>query len=152
MGMKMIKILTFLFLSFILCDTLSAQPANDDVAPETGTFTRISKNKDYGLSITRIVVDLGEGSVVTQKDLSEGVFEVKGGNTADKDIRDITGLSVTDKKGDIVDSGRYVTIDLDFGFDSDANNINFYIVVLCKDLGKYTKGTKFIQQGRTLRK
>lgn len=148
----MIKILSFLFLSFFLVCTLSAQPANDGVVPEMGTFTRISKNKDYGLIITRIVVDLGEGSAVTIKDLPKGSFEVMGGNTPDKDIRNITTLSVTDNKGYSVESGRYVTIDLDFGFDSDADNANFFIVALNKDLGEYTKGTKFIQQGRTLRK
>lgn len=165
----MIKILFFLFLSFFLCTTVSAQPilkgpsaqklfadnaANIDDAndSEKGTFARISKKKDYGLTITRIVVDLGEGSVVTPKDLTEGLFGVMGGNTSDKDIQNITGVSVTDHKGDSVESGRYVTIDLDFGFDSDADNTNFYIVTLNTDLGKYAEGTKFFQQGRTLRK
>ena len=126
--------------------------AGDAIVPETGTFTRISKHQDYGLTITRLVVDLGEGSAVTMKDLTEGSFEVLGNNKSDKVIRNIKGLSVTDNKGDIVESGRYVTIDLDFGFDSDADNAYVYVVTLNKDLGKYVKGTKFVQKGRTLRK
>ena len=178
----MIKLFSFLFLCFFLCVSLSAQPIQNEkdtekaltdnayiakaadtgnpsdmvtgnaVVPETGTFTRISKHQDYGLTVTRLVVDLGEGAAVTIKDLPEGSFEVLGVNKSDKVIRTIKGLSVTDNKGDIVESGRYVTIDLDVGFDSDADSAYTCIVTLNMDLGKYSKGAKFIQQGRTLRK
>jgi len=178
----MIKFFSFLFLCFFLCVSLSAQPiqneqdtekvladnahtaeaadtgnpsdmvTGDAIVPETGTFTRISKHQDYGLTVTRLVVDLGEGSAITIKDLPEGSFEVLGVNKSEKVIRTIKGLSVTDNKGDSVASGRYVTIDLDVGFDSDADNAYTCIVTLDIDLGKYTKGAIFVQKGRTLRK
>lgn len=126
--------------------------AENTADPGTGTFTRISKHQDYGLTITRLVVDLGEGSVVTKKDLTEGLFEVLGTNKSDKVTRNIKALSVTDNKGYDVASGRYVTIDLDFGFDSDTDNAYVYSVTLNRDLGQYLKGTEFVQKGRTLRR
>lgn len=144
------KFFFFLFLSLFFSVSLLAQPAQK--GPDSGTFTRISKHQDYGLTITRLVVDLGEGTVITMKDLTEGLFEVLGSNKSDSVVRNITGLSVTDRKGEIVTSGRYVTIDLDFGFDSDADNAYSYTVTLKKDLGKYIEGSEFVQKGRTLRK
>jgi hypothetical protein len=148
--MEMIKFFSFFCISFFLAASLSAQPGQN--GPDPGTFTRISKHQDYGLTITRLVVDLGEGSAVMPKDLTEGSFEVSGSNKSDKVVRNIKEMSVTDRKGYIVTSGRYVTIDLDFGFDSDADNAYTYIVTLNKDLGKCGKGTKFVQKGRTLRR
>ena len=117
-----------------------------------GTFTRISRHQDYGLTVTRLVVDLGEGSMVSGKDLTKGTFEVIGINKSNKVIRNITGLSVTDKEGNTIEEGSHVTIDLDFGFDSDTSNAYTYIVILNKDLGMYKKGKRFIQHGRILRK
>lgn len=176
------KLLFFLSLSFIVGVSLSAQPMNDEpfaensssgsvyyaeadtggnpaamstgnaVDPETGTFARISKHQDYGLTITRLVVDLGEGAAVTVKDLSKGLFEVSGTHSSNTVIRTITAMTVTDGKGNAVPSGRYVTVDLDVGFDSDADNAYRYTVKVNRNLGKYSKGTRFIQKGRTLRK
>jgi hypothetical protein len=159
--MKMIKFFSFLFFSVFLCAALSAQPvqkgataesALTSAGPETGTFTRISQHKDYALTVTRLVVDLGEGAAVTMKELPEGSFEVVGTNKTEKVARNIRALSVTDKKGEAVDSSRYVTIDLDFGFDSDADNAFTYVVTLKRDLGKFTKGAEFLQKGHILRK
>jgi hypothetical protein len=126
--------------------------AGDAVDPGAGTFTRISQHKDYSLTITRLVIDLGKGSAVTMKDLTEGLFKVIGTNKSNEVIRNIKAMTVTDNKGYDVVSGRYVTIDLDFGFDSDADNAYVYTVVLNKDLGKYKKGAKFVRKGRILRK
>ena len=124
----------------------------DSMRKEMGTFTRISKHKDYSLTVTRLVVDLGEGSGISEKDLTKDSFEVTGLNKSNKVIRNITGLSVTDKNGDIIESGSHVTVDLDFGFDADPSNAYSYIVELKKDLGKYKTGKRFIRHGRILRK
>lgn len=129
---------------------VAATEYTDATHARTGYYTRISQHKDYALTMTRLVVDLGEGAVVTNKDLTKGIFKVLCINKSDKTIRNITGLSVTDKEGYPVESGRYVTIDLDFSFDADSENAYSYIVTLNKDLGKYSKGSKFIQQGRTI--
>lgn len=119
---------------------------------EMGNFTRISKTKDYGLTVTRLVVDLGEGAIITEKDLAKDAFKVVGFNKSNEVIRDIKKLSVTDGRGYDVESGSHVTIDLDFGFDADSANAFFLVVTLNKDLGKYSEGTIFIQHGRTLRR
>ena len=174
----MVKIFSFLFFLLLPSLSLSAQPVQKDpytvktlienvdkkedvndtnpagivAGEETGHFTRISKTKDYGLTITRLVVDLGEGSKITKKDLTKDTFKVIGVNKSNKVSRDIKGLSVTDRRGYDVETGSHVTIDLDFGFDSDSANAYFLIVTLNKDMGKYHKGTRFIQQGRTLRR
>jgi glyoxylase-like metal-dependent hydrolase (beta-lactamase superfamily II) len=124
----------------------------DSIRSRFGSFTLISKHQDYGLTVTRLILDLGEGAVVTGKDLTEGIFEVRDIKISDEGIRTVTGLSVTDKEGHAVESGRYVTIDLDYGFDVDSENAYFYIVTLKTDLGRYRKGIKFIQQGDTVRK
>ena len=124
----------------------------ESIRKDMGKFTRISQHEDYGLTVTRLVVDLGEGSVITGKDLTEDTFKVMGINKSTETGRTIKNLSVTDKEGNEVASGSHVTIDLDFGFDSDSSNAYFIVVTLNKDLGKYHKGAKFIQQGRTLRK
>ena len=124
----------------------------ESISNEMGRFKRISKTKDYGLTVTRLVVDLGEGSRVFEKDLTKGMFTVFGLNKSKKVTRNIAGLLVTDKQGYTIESGNYVTIDLDFGFDSDPSNAYSYVVMLNKDLGKYNKGKKFIQHGRTIRK
>lgn len=128
---------------------VAAHGASDS---DTGTFARISKNQDYGLTITRLIVDLGEGTVIDMKELQEGVFKVLGVNKTEKVFRNITSLSVTDKNGYMTTSGRYVAIDLDFGFDSDADNAYTYIVTLNEDLGNYSKDSIFVQKGRTLRR
>ena len=146
----MLRFFSLLCLSFFMAAPLSAQPGQQGA--ESGTFTRISKHQDYGLTITRLVVDLGEGAVISRADLTEGLFEVLGTNKSDRVARSVKALSVTDNKGYDVASGRYVTIDLDFGFDSDAGNAYVYTVTLKKDLGKYTEGSEFFQKGRTLRR
>lgn len=168
----MFKITFLLFLSFSLSFCISAESTqkeqytvkkladgayniedtNDSNPAEMGTFTRISQKKDYALTVTRLVLDLGENSIVTNKDLTEGIFEVLGINKSDKTIRNISSLSVTDKRGFTTESGRYITINLDFAFDTDAENAYIYTVLLNKDLGEYMKSTEFIQQGRTLRR
>ena len=130
----------------------AADDYSSSVRLEMGTFTRISKNQDYGLTITRLVIDLGEGSTVTGKDVLNEPFKVTGFNKSSKVLRDIKNILITDRKGDGAESGRYVTIDLDFGFDTDSENAYFLIVTLNKDMGRYHKGKKFIQDGRTLRK
>lgn len=117
-----------------------------------GKFTRISKTKDYGLTVTRLVIDLGENSKLTEKDLTKDIFKVTGFNKSSKVIREIKGLSITDRRGYEVESGSHITIDLDFGFDADSENEYFLLVTLNKDTGKYHKGTGFIQHGRTLRR
>ena len=133
-------------------DANDSNPAGIVTGEEIGYFTRISKTKDYGLTVTRLVVDLGEGSKITEKDLDKDTFKVTGFNKSNKVTRDIKGLSVTDRRGNNVESGSHVTIDLDFGFDADPANAYFLVVTLNKDMGKYHKGTRFIQQGRTLRR
>lgn len=130
----------------------AAAEYSDSFRKEMGQFTRISKTKDYGLTVTRLVVDLGEDSTVTEKDLTKDTFKVIGLNKSNKVSRDIKGLSVTDRRGYDVESGSHVTIDLDFGFDADSANAYFLVVSLNKDIGKYRKGTRFIQHGRTLRR
>ncbi len=77
--------------------------------------------------------------MVSEKDLTKGTFEVIGINKSSEVIRNITGLSVTDKVGDPIEAGSHVTIDLDFGFDSDTSNAYAYIVVLNKNLGQIRK-------------
>ncbi len=124
----------------------------ESAAAKMGFFTRISKLKDYGMTITRLVVDLGEESSVSAEDISEGIFQVTGLGKTNTKNPNIKKLSVTDKRGFEKNAGRYVTIDLDFGFDSDPTNAYTYIVTLNKDLGKNKKGKKFKQYGRTLRR
>ena len=130
----------------------SAAEYADSTRKEMGQFTRISKTKDYGLTVTRLVVDLGEGAIITQKDLTKDTFKVLGFNKSSKVTRDIKGLSITDSKGYDIESGSHVTIDLDFGFDTDSSNAYFIVVTLNNDLGKYRTGKRFIQHGRTLRR
>lgn len=168
----MFKIISLLLLSFSLSFCISAESTQkgqyivkkhvdgaynientkNNNSTGIGTFTRISQKKDYALTVTRLILDLGENSIVTNKDLTEDTFEVLGINKSDKTTRNIRSLSVTDKRGYTTESGRYVTIDLDFGFDTDAENAYVYTVLLNKDLGEYMKSTEFIQQGRTLRR
>ncbi len=124
----------------------------ESIRKEMGKFTRISKHKDYGMAITRLVVDLGKDSIITEKDLTGGTFKVIGINKSNKAVRNIKALSVTDRQGYDIDSGNHVTIDLDFGFDADPSNASFLVVTLNRDMGKYPEGTRFIQHGRTLRK
>lgn len=124
----------------------------DSMRQEMGLFTKISKTKDYGLTVTRLVIDLGDGSAVTEKDVAKDTFKVVGFNKSNKVSLDIKALSITDRRGYDLESGRYVTIDLDFGFDADSANACFLVVAMNKDMGKYHKGTRFIQHGRTLRR
>lgn len=122
------------------------------IRKKMGAFTRISKHQDYGLTVTRLVVDLGKGSVVSDNDLTKDTFKVIGINRSNRVIRNIKAVAVTDRAGYDVETGNYVTVDLDFGFDADPSNAYSYIVVLNKDLGQCKKGKKFIQHGRTLRR
>jgi predicted peptidase len=140
---------------------------------QTGSFTLVAEPQDYGLTVTRLIVDLGDGAVVTKTDLTQGAFEVTGSNMSDKGPRTVTGLSVVDKDGKAVDSSRYVAIELEYGYDyahstkekglatvtgkngsriAESGNAYSYELILKKDLGKYTKGSKFTQQGQTVKK
>lgn len=166
------KMIYFLLLSFSLTFCVSAEPVqknphtakvpadgsynigdpNDGSPAGKGSFTLMLKNKDYGLSITRLILDLGESAAITGKEISESSFRVVDINKSGKGIQNITGVSVTDSRGYAVESGRYATIDLDFVMDPASVTASFYIVTINKDLGIYKKGTKFIQKGRTVRK
>jgi len=124
----------------------------DSIHSGMGSFTLMLKRKDYGLAVTRLILDLGESSAIIGKEISEPFFQVVDINKSGKGVQNITGLSVTDRQGYTVESGRYVTIELDFVMDPESATASFYIVTLNKDLGKYKEGTKFIQQGRTIRR
>jgi predicted peptidase len=139
---------------------------------QLGSFTLVAEPQDYGLTVTRLLVDLGDGAAVTKKDLNNGDFEVTGSNMADKGPRKVTGLSVVDKDGKDADTGRYVAVELEYGYDyahsskenglstqtgkngsriAESGNDYSYEVTLSKDLGKYSKGTKFIQAGKPVK-
>ncbi|MBN1904500.1 MAG: hypothetical protein JW927_05320 [Deltaproteobacteria bacterium] len=146
------KIMVFTLILFIICSTLFAQTDTGKSNTASGTFTRILKNQDYGLSITRLILDLGEGSAINKNDIREDLFIVSLSPDTDKSAVRVKGIAVTDKFGDAVDSDRYVTIDLDFGLDADMSMGSSYIVTLNQDLGIFIKGSQFIQKGRTIRK
>jgi hypothetical protein len=147
---NMIKKILFLLILFFISSALFAQP--DTASSNTGTFTRISKHQDYGLSVTRLVLDLGEGSTINEKDFSGDTFTVTGSNNSGKFVSKIKGMTISDVFGDAVESGRYVTIDLDFGLETDSGGGDSYTVTLNKDLGNYHKGTQFTQKGQTKRR
>lgn len=146
------KIIVLMLIQFIMCSTLSAQTDTGIPNTDTGTFTRILKNQDYGLSITRLILDLGDGSVINKNDIKEDLFTVSISPDKEKPAVRIKGIAVTDKFGDAVDSGRYITIDLDFGLDADMSEGSSYIVTLNQDLGIFKKGVQFFQKGRAIRK
>jgi hypothetical protein len=131
-------------------DAVKARDDGDSPAA-TGSFTLLIKRKDYGLTATRLILDFGEKSL-TREDIAENTFKVVDVNKSDDGIQNITGFSITDRQGYTVEAGRYVTIDLDFVMDPDSVTASYYIVTLNKDLGKYKKGSKFIQKGRTVRR
>jgi hypothetical protein len=145
------KIVLFLF-SFFISSALFAQPGTASSDAGAGTFTRISKHQDYGLSVTRLVLDIGEGSIINEKDISGDTFTVIGSNSTGKSIAKIKGIAVTDVFGDTVEAGRYVTIDLDFGLETDSEGSISYTVTLNKDLGMHHKGALFTQKGQTKRR
>jgi hypothetical protein len=167
----MTKIISFLVFSLTICSCVSTvtthktpdaiepqadrtnniEDANDSSATSTASFTLLLKRKDYGLTATRLILDFGEKSL-TSEDITENTFKVVDVNKSDDGIQNITGFSITDRQGYTVEIGRYVTIDLDFVMDPDSVTASYYIVTLNKDLGKYKKGSKFIQQGRTIRR
>ena len=147
--------------SFVSAETAQKGPYTARTAAENpdynsldgkGSFTLMLKQKDYGLSITRLILDLGKNTVITGEEISKTYFQVVDINKSGSGVQNITGVSVTDRQGYTVDSGRYVTVDLDFVMDPDSVTASFYIVTLNKDLGNYKKGAKFIQKGRTIRK
>lgn len=146
------KILVLTLFQFFICSALFAQTDTGMSNAGPGTFTRVLKNQDYGLSITRLILDLGDGSVISKKDIREEAFTVTLSPDTDKSAVRIKGIAVTDKFGDAVESGRYVTIDLDFGLDADISMGSTYIVTLSQDMGNLNKGTQFFQKGRTIRK
>jgi hypothetical protein len=145
----MSKIIVFMLIQFFICPTLFARSDTDTY---TGAFTRILKKQDYGLSITRLILDMGEGSMVNEKDISKEMFTVTVLPDAGKSAVRIKGIAVTDKFGDAVDPGRYITIDLDFGLDADMSMESSYIVTLNQDLGILKKGVQFFQKGRIIRR
>ncbi len=117
-----------------------------------GSFTLMLKQKDYGLALTRLILDLGKNSLITGKEISKNSFQVIDSNKSNNGVQNITGVSITDRQGYAVEAGRYVTIDLDYVMDPNSVKASYYIVTLNKDLGKYKKGSRFIQKGRTIRK
>lgn len=165
------KIISFLIFSLTICscastETINKTPdtvkpragkaknieeADDSSAKATGSFTLLLKQKDYGLTATRLILDFGENSL-TDEDITASTFKVVDVNKSDDGIQNITGFSITDRQGYTLKIGRYVTIDLDFVMDPDSVTASYYIVTLNKDLGKYKKGSKFIQKGRTIRR
>ncbi len=148
----MSKIIVFMLIQFFICSTLSAQTDTGKSNTDSGTFTKVLKHQDYGLSITRLILDLGEGSVINKNDIMEDLFAVSLSPDTGKSAVRIKGIAVTDRFGDPVDSDRYVTIDLDFGLEADSGFGDSYTVTLNKDLGIYRKGTQFLQKGRTIRR
>ena len=167
----MIRIISFLIFSLTVCSCVStetvhktpgsvkeqtdsaynledADNSNTDV---TGSFTLLLKRKDYGLTATRLILDFGEKSLM-REDITENSFKVVDVNKSDDGVQLITGFSVTDRQGYVVETGRYITIDLDFVMDPDSVTAAYYIVTLNKDLGKYRAGTEFTQKGRTVRR
>lgn len=167
----MTKIISFLIFSLTVCSCVSTETthktpdvikpqadranniedANDGSPDATGSFTLLLKRKDYGLTATRLILDFAEKSL-TSKDIAENTFEVVDVNKSDDGIQNITGFSITDRQGYSVETGRYITIDLDFVMDPDSVTASYYIVTINKDLGKFKKGSKFIQKGRTIRR
>ncbi|MFC1495301.1 hypothetical protein ACFL6W_08475 [Thermodesulfobacteriota bacterium] len=167
----MTKIISFLIFSLTICscvstetthktpDTIEGQAGSVNNIEETnssnptgtGSFTLLLKRKDYGLTVTRLILDFGEVSL-TGKDITENTFKVVDINKSDEGIQLITSISITDRQGYDAESGRYVTVELDFSLDPDSGKKPFYVVTLNKDLGKYKKGAKFIQKGRTVRR
>jgi hypothetical protein len=141
-----------LLILFFISSALFAQSDTANSNKDTGTFIRISKHQDYGLSLTRLVLDLGEESKINEKDISGDTFTVAGSNNTGKSIAKIKSIAVTDVFGDAAESGRYVTIDLDFGLETDSGGGDSYTVTLNKDLGIYLKGTQFTQKGQTKRR
>jgi len=146
------KIMVFMLIQFIICFAVSAQTDAVRSNTDSGTFTRVLKNQDYGLSITRLILDLGDVAVINKNDIREDLFTVSLSPDTGKSAVRIKGIAVTDKFGDAVDSGRYITIDLDFGLDADMSMASSYIVTLNRDLGILKKGSQFFQKGRTIRK
>ena len=167
----MTKIISFLIFSLTVCSCVSTETihktpgtvqeqadwvnniedANDGSPAATGSFTLLLKRKDYGLTATRLILDFGEKSL-TGEDITENTFKVIDINKSDDGIQNITGFSITDRQGYTVETGRYVTIDLDFVMDPDSVTASYYIVTINKNLGAYKKGSKFIQKGRTVRR
>lgn len=146
------KKIVFLLVLFFIGSNLSAQPDTKKSNTSSGTYTRVSKHKDYGLIVTRLILDMGEGSVINEREITEDLFTINGLETSGKSDVKIKAIAVTDNFGDSADSGRYVTIDLDFGLDTDSSGGISYIVILNKDLGIYHKGAQFLQKGRTIRR
>jgi hypothetical protein len=145
------KFIVLLLFQYLMCPTLFAQADTSKLTADSGTYTRISKHGDYGLAVTRLILDLGEGSVIKETDITEGLFTVNVSENSAKSGIKIKGIMVTDRFGDSADSGQYVTIDLDFGL-TDTSGNNSYTVILNKDLGSYHKGSQFMQKGRTIRR
>lgn len=148
----MAKIIVLSFLLFFTGSALSSRPDKNISDAESGTFTRVSKHQDYGLTLTSLILDMGEGSMLLEKDLSKDMFTVRGLNEKERIILNIKDVSVTDSSGYAVEAGHYITIDLDFSLEADFTGGSSYIVILNKDLGKYRKGTQFTQKGRTVRR
>ncbi|GEM_PF-2781510 len=148
----MSRMIVFMLIQFFICSTLFAQTDTGSSDANSGTFTGVLKHQDYGLSIIRLILDMGDGSLLNGKDVKEEAFTVSPTPDKGKSALRIKGIAVTDKFGDAVDSGRYITIDLDFGLDADMSMGPSYIVTLNQDLGIFKKGTKFFQKGRTIRR
>jgi len=166
----MTKIITFLIFSLTICSCASTETIHKTPGTvkkqadrvnniegangrptATGSFTLLLKRKDYGLTATRLILDFGEESL-TREDITENTFKVVDINKSDDGIQNITGFSITDRQGYTVETGHYVTIDLDFVMDPDSVTASYYIVTINKDLGAHKKGSKFIQKGRTVRR
>lgn len=144
--------IVFLLISISLCSTLLAQSDTSKSNAGSATFTRVSRHQDYGLSVTKLILDMGEGVLINQKDITDDLFTVNGSGNSGKSVSKIKDISVTDNFGDVVESGRYITISLDFGIDADSSGSISYIVILNKDMGLYNEGAQFIQKGRTIRR
>ncbi|NLA75743.1 MAG: hypothetical protein GX846_09800 [Deltaproteobacteria bacterium] len=147
MNKKTVLLLILVFISSII----SAQQHSAGFK-DAGTFLRISKQQDYGLSVTRLIIDLGEDSIINEKDILADTFTVTGTTDSGKPAPKIKGINVTDVFGDKVESGRYVTIDLDFGLETDSDTGSSYLVTLNQDIGAFKKGAQFLQKGRTIRR
>jgi hypothetical protein len=130
----------------------SFEPAENINALEPGSFTLMIKRKDYGLSETKLILDLSKGSEIASKDFTEESFRVVDTKKSGDGIQDIRGVSVTDRQGYELKTGHYVTINLDFVMDPDLVTAGNYVVTLNEDLGNFKKGTRFIQKGRTIRR
>lgn len=120
--------------------------AVDGIAEANPSYSTVAEVEDWGASITKVIVNLGEGKIVNKGSVSTDTFKVhvvkyeKDGKTLisvpDKtDLtrqnkiplqggdRTITNAYVSDKDGNPVDSSNFVTLELKIGPEDDLGSV-----------------------------